>query len=89
MTVHRVAHHLSEGEILKDQPIEGRSRVVKTKTIRKVFERNPKLKMTHLAEKNSILVSMVKRAVKIEGGKMFEVYKKALIDCCDETEATL
>ena len=77
MTVHRVAHCLSEGETLKDRPHEGIRQVVKTGTIRKAFERNPKLKMMHLTKKKGILVSTLRRAVKIEWGKSLKLLKKS------------
>ena len=75
MTVHGVARRLSKGETLKDRPREGRPRVVKIGAIRKAFERNPKLKMTHLTKKKGISVSTVRRAVILEGGKSLKLKK--------------
>lgn len=79
MTVHRVASCLRDGETLKDRPRSGRPRVVNTKTIRKSFENDPTLKMTHLARKKKISVSTVRRAVKIEMGKNLKRAKKPLL----------
>lgn len=79
MTVYRVAKRLSDGESLKDRQRDGRPRVVKTKSIKKAFQRDPTLKMTHLAKKRGISESTVRRAVKIEGGKSFKLVKKPLL----------
>jgi len=79
MTVYRVAKRLSDGETLKDRHRDGRPRVVKTKSIKKAFQRDPTLKMTHLAKKRGISESTVRRAVKIEGGKSFKLVKKPLL----------
>ena len=71
MSVHRVASRLRDGKTLKDRPRTGKTRVVKTETIRKAFKNDITLKMTRLAKKRKISVSTVRRAVKIEGGRSF------------------
>ena len=62
VTVHSVVKRLNSGELLKDQPYSGRPQVVKRLTVKRAFERNPKLKMTVLAKQRKISVATVSRA---------------------------
>ena len=46
--------------------------------IKKVLENNPPLKMTHFTKKKGILVSIMRRAVKIKDKKNFKIVRKPL-----------
>src|SRR5277367_1863534 len=63
MTVHRVAVRLKNGGDLKDQHRSSRPRYLKRLSARRAFERNPKFKMTALANKKNFSVATVSRAV--------------------------
>lgn len=79
MTVYRVAQRLNNSETLKDRPRSGRPQKIRRETIKKVFENDPELKMTRLAQKKKISVSTVSRVVKTMGGKSLRRFKKPLL----------
>ena len=67
-TVKRVANCLKNNESLKDRPRSGRPQIIQRVNVRKVFLKDPTLKMTEFAKKK-ISVATVSRAMKSEGGK--------------------
>ena len=79
MTVYRVAQRLNNSETLKDWPRSGRPQKIRHGTIKKVFEKDPELKMTRLAQKMKISVSTVSTVVKSMRRKSLRRSKKPLL----------
>ena len=58
---------LKDGEDLKDQPRGGRPSKLKPETVKAAFKNNPKMKMTFLAKKKVLVVTISKTVKKARG----------------------
>ena len=75
MTVHRVVKRLKGGEDLKDRPCSGKPQVVKRLTVKRVSERNSKLKMTVLVKRKKISVAQCLGPSRTRVERAYDAYK--------------